>query len=155
MTVCHYSSDGEIIELSLPVKAAMKHLANHDHDLEPLVGADGVESCVPVQPPETTCRVEVNGVALTVAEYLESIDAQIGGFNTDSNSCEINDTSGNFLVALFNNDDGAGLDIFFGPGNRLLIGSQEQYDDCAFDIETAAQTNELCPDVVQFNDPGN
>ncbi len=151
MSVCHYTIDGDYDLLSLPVHAAMKMLARNELDKEPVVGDDGVESCVPVSAPETTCRVNVNGTELTVAEYLATQEP-IDNFNTDSNSCEINGANG-YLVALFNNSDGAGLDIFFGPGNRLLIDSQQQYDDCAFDMETAAQTNETCPDVVQFNEP--
>ena len=151
MSVCHYTIDGDYDLLSLPVHAAMKMLAKNELDKEPVVGDDGVESCVPVSAPETTCRVSVNGTELTVAEYLATQEP-IDNFNTDSDSCEINGASG-YLVALYNNSDGAGLDIFFGPGNRLLIDSQQQYDDCAFDMETAAQTNETCPDVVQFNEP--
>lgn len=148
MTICHYNMEGELVEKSLPIRAALRHLANHDMDKEPVVGDDGVESCVPVQPRETLCKVNVDGVDMTVAEYLAANDAVIERFNTDSDSCDLFTNVG--LVSLYNNADGAGLDVFFG-NNRALIGSQEQYDDCAFDIETAAQTDELCPDVVQFN----
>lgn len=158
MTICHYDVDGTYSEKTLPVRAAMKHLAKHELDKEPVIGDDNSESCVTVEEPPTTCRVPFEGTEYTVNEYLASQNLTVARFETTAGFCRLilNDTTGQETadtVFLYSNADGAGLDIYFGVGNqnRLLIDSAEQYQDCAYDIETAAQTDELCPDLVALN----
>jgi len=163
MTICHYEMDGSYKLKSLPVKAAIKHLANHELDKEPVVGSDGVESCVAVQPPQTSCIINIDGTDYTIADYLESAaindylepdSFQVTGFNTDANSCDvITDATVNRLpFILYNNvpgwfNDGLGPRLVFVPSNNntLIIGTQEQYNDCAFDIETITNASSTCP----------
>ena len=114
----------------------IKRLAKNDMNKEPVVGDDGVETCVTVvEPDPTLCLVDVDGEPTTVSQYLTSLNDEFVRFNTDSDSCDIFTTTGNPAVALYNNADGEGLDIFFG-GNRFDIGaeanSDEVYADCAF-----------------------
>ncbi len=167
MSVCHYQLDedmeGSYKLLSLPVKAAMKMLANNELDKEPFVGDDGVETCVMVEPPASSCVINIDGADYTIAEYLESAaitqylapdNFQVTGFNSDANSCDVitDATLNRIPFALFNNvpgwfDDGLGPRLIFIPSNRntLFIESEEQYNDCAADIEMITNATGTCP----------
>ena len=94
-------------------------------------------------------------VDMTVSEFLVSLNDEFVSFNSDENSCDIFTTTGNPAVSLFNNSDGAGLNIFFGT-TALLIDSEQQYNDCANDIEAVAaiatgETVVSCPALVMLN----
>jgi len=135
MSVCHFQDNGELKLKSLPLRAAVRHLHNHENDMEPVIGEDGVETCETVEPPRTTCLMDVNGVPTSISEFIASQNVPGVVFNTDSDSCDLKNA-----------------DMFFflqsGPNLRLLITSQEQYNDCAFDLETAGAAQDTCPEVV-------
>lgn len=153
MSICHYRADGTYKLRSLKSHAAVRHLTHHELDREPVVGADGVETCDFVEPPSTTCLIDVNGVPTTVAEFLSAENITDTSFQTDSDSCAVRHSGGSSLaVELYNNADGGGVNIFLfsqnGPNQSLDITSQQQYNDCAFDVETAANAQDTCPEVV-------
>lgn len=110
----------------------------------------------------TTCRVPVvtasgEAVDMTVGEYLSSLDDDFERYNTDSDSCDIFTATANPAVSLFNNLDGAGLDISFGT-HSVLIDSEQRYSDCARDIQVAASARigrsaDSCPALVRLNLP--
>ena len=110
--------------------------------------------------PPTTCRVPVSlvsgeVVAMTVNEYLVSLNDEFERYNSDLNSCDIFTRNASPAVALFSNSDGAGLDVYFGNNSRL-IDSAAQYNDCARDIEAAAAERigdavDSCPVPVRLN----
>ena len=153
MSICHYQSDGTYKLHKLKTRPAVRHLTNHELDKEPVVGPDGKETCDLVSPPASTCLVNVNGTPTTVAEFLASENVTDPSFQTDANSCAIRrDNGASLSVELYNNADNAGVDIFFfeqsGPNYRLVIDNQQQYNDCAFDLETATNAQGSCPEVV-------
>ena len=108
----------------------------------------------------TRCRVPVVSVSgktilMTVSEYLSSLNDEFERYNSDENSCDIFTLNASPAVSLFSNSDGAGLDVFFG-NHSLLISSEEQYNDCARDIEAAAFDSagaavDSCPVLVRPN----
>lgn len=171
MGLCHLESDGTYELKTLPIKAALKHLAKHDGDMEPVLDANGEDSCNFDQPSVTTCAVALSadaslpdgtileaGTVLTVADYVDlRTDVSSYIYRTDADSCNITDQDTNALVVeLYNGTFAPSLPAsirFYGTSPRvdLLITSDDVYNDCAFDLEMAmaeAQNGTTCPPLV-------
>ncbi len=157
MTICHFDMDGTYKKKSLPLKAAIKHLANHDEDKEPFVGDDGSETCVLVEEPPVlpTCDVTLNdGTKTTITEYVTSRNETLTRYNNSlsSGACRLfYETIGAdgeamevAMVQLFNGQAPSNLlQLRFDDNSRFDIESEQQYNSCSAEIIRVAQQAEL------------
>lgn len=155
MTICHHDMDGVYELKSLPIQAAIKHLAKHDHDREPFVGDDGSETCVLVEePPELpTCDVTLNdGTETTITDYVLASNQTLTRYDSTSGACRLFYTTEAGadvpIVQLFNGGEPFFLEeIRFDDGSRPVVNSEEQYNSCAAELQRVAQQAELLTDV--------
>lgn len=173
-TVCFYNVVDDLYEQqTLRAVNATRKVNDSDLYTYPMVGDDGVESCMVVEAPGSDCTVVLaDGIEYTVADFIAAGTAAPTNASSDSDSCDITVQSADGsdrIIGLFNglNQNGAG--IFFGtgtsftnPANGTLLNSADDYQECALAVEAAVAQSDVvvnggdgdfvCPEFVGVTD---